>query len=328
MLVIIGIQLICSDLTTTIGNPVEYSNKNPDEDRIIATIPPNTKYLDFIPNKISRKGNEQNQPGSYVPIKTLTLHSNNWTVKVRVTKMGQIKNYKNTRGEGRVVSLELIDEEGTQIMGALFNQAIDAHFNKIQEGGVYLITNGAVKMSCKKFTSINNDFFINIEQNTRIAPAYDDRSIKSTEEIFVPIEKIKNLQNGAIINVVGVVKSLSKTVEITARAGNTCTKRTFKLFDDSNSDIEVLLWKNFTSLNFRTGQIVIMKNMRVGLYYGRQISTMDHSVILIQPNHERAKKLAAWIASQPHLQKVKSSIAQIKKCHRVLYNSLLIFNSA
>jgi replication factor A1 len=36
-----------------------------------------------------------------------------WRIKARMTKKGEKRNWKNDRGEGYLMNIEMIDEEGT-----------------------------------------------------------------------------------------------------------------------------------------------------------------------------------------------------------------------
>jgi len=38
-----------------------------------------------------------------------------WRIKARVTKKGEKRTWKNDKGEGYLINIDLIDEEGTQI---------------------------------------------------------------------------------------------------------------------------------------------------------------------------------------------------------------------
>lgn len=67
---------------------------------------------------------------NYRPIRSLTLFGTDWTIKARITMKGEIKHWKNQRGEGYLLPFELIDEDGVQICATLFNDAVDK-FNPI-----------------------------------------------------------------------------------------------------------------------------------------------------------------------------------------------------
>lgn len=45
------------------------------------------------------------------PLVSLNPYQGNWTIKVSVTNKGNMRTYKNARGEGCVFNVELTDEE-------------------------------------------------------------------------------------------------------------------------------------------------------------------------------------------------------------------------
>lgn len=45
------------------------------------------------------------------PLVSLNPYQGSWTIKVRVTSKGNMRTYKNARGEGCVFNVELTDEE-------------------------------------------------------------------------------------------------------------------------------------------------------------------------------------------------------------------------
>ena len=49
----------------------------------------------------------------YTPIRVLNQFSTDWRIRARVTKKGEQKQWKNQKGEGVLMNIELIDKEGT-----------------------------------------------------------------------------------------------------------------------------------------------------------------------------------------------------------------------
>ena len=44
------------------------------------------------------------------PISSLTPYQNRWTIRARVTSKSNIKTWSNSRGEGKLFNIELVDE--------------------------------------------------------------------------------------------------------------------------------------------------------------------------------------------------------------------------
>ena len=53
------------------------------------------------------------------PLVSLNPYQGNWTIKVSVTSKGNMRTYKNARGEGCVFNVELADED---VRSSLFDQ--------------------------------------------------------------------------------------------------------------------------------------------------------------------------------------------------------------
>ncbi len=287
ILIIDSLKKISSDYAYTIGQPVDY----------VSILPPVSAPSAPTP--------QSHAPPVYRPISSLSLYSTDWTIKVRLTKKGEIKTYKNQRGSGHILPLELLDEDGTQIIAALFNQSIDQYYETLHEGKVYLISNGSVKLSPKKYTSIVNDYSIVLDSASSIVPAEDDGKIKPQVFSYVPIGGIKDLPSGSVIDVIGVIKTISSPVEFATKEGSKSPMRSIRVFDDSGAEIEIMMWKSFAVESLQEGQVVAIKNVRVGQFNGKQLSTLDQSIVYSHVSHERARFLEDWVKKQqPDLTKL------------------------
>lgn len=47
-----------------------------------------------------------------------------WTIRVRATAKPQVRNYSNSRGSGKLMSVEFVDKSG-EIRATAFNEAAD-----------------------------------------------------------------------------------------------------------------------------------------------------------------------------------------------------------
>ena len=70
--------------------------------------------------------------GGFIPIANLSPSLRwDWRIKARVTKKGEKRTWKNDKGEGYLINVDLIDEEGTQIQGTLFKEIADKYFDML-----------------------------------------------------------------------------------------------------------------------------------------------------------------------------------------------------
>lgn len=64
-------------------------------------------------------------------ISNLTPYQNKWVIKARVISKTSIRKWNNQRGEGKLFSMDLMDESG-EIRATCFNDAVDKFFEMIQ----------------------------------------------------------------------------------------------------------------------------------------------------------------------------------------------------
>jgi replication factor A1 len=104
--------------------------------------------------------------GIVYPIEGISIFSNKWTIKVRVTHKSEIKTWHNRNGEGKLFSVTLLDGTG-EIKCTGFNDQCDAFHDVFQEGCVYYITTPCrVTQSKKQYSNIAHDYELSLERET------------------------------------------------------------------------------------------------------------------------------------------------------------------
>ena len=98
---------------------------------------------------------------------------NKWTIKARVIQKSPIKTWINSRGEGRLFSMSLVDETG-EIRATAFNNECDENYEKIEVGKVFYISNGSLKPANELYNACNNDYEMTLEKSTVITPCMDE----------------------------------------------------------------------------------------------------------------------------------------------------------
>ena len=61
----------------------------------------------------------------------ISFSQSRWTVKVRVTNKSDIRTWSNSRGEGKLFSLDMMDETG-EIRATAFNAECDKFYHMIE----------------------------------------------------------------------------------------------------------------------------------------------------------------------------------------------------
>jgi hypothetical protein len=111
------------------------------------------------------------------PIEAISPYSNKWTMKARCTSKSSIKTWHNKNGEGKLFSVNLLDDSG-EIRATGFNDQCDALYDLFQEGSVYYISSPCrVQIAKKQFTNLNNDYELTFEKDTLVEKVNEASSL-------------------------------------------------------------------------------------------------------------------------------------------------------
>ncbi|XP_073016639.1 replication protein A 70 kDa DNA-binding subunit B-like [Primulina eburnea] len=242
------------------------------------------------------------------PLVSLNPYQGNWTIKVRVTSKGNMRFYKNARGEGCVFNVELTDEDGTQIQATMFNEAARKFYDKFQMGKVYFISKGTLKVANKQFKTVQNDYEMTLNENSEVEEVFNEAAfIPETKFNFVPIDELGPYVHGReLVDVIGVVQDVSPTMSIRRKSNNeSVPKRDITIADETKKTVVVSLWNDLAT---NVGQelldiadkspIVAIKSLKVGDFQGVSLSTLSKSVLVVNPATPEAKKLRSWFESE------------------------------
>ncbi|KAI7985352.1 Replication protein A 70 kDa DNA-binding subunit B [Camellia lanceoleosa] len=242
------------------------------------------------------------------PLVSLNPYQGNWTIKVRVTGKGNMRTYKNARGEGCVFNVELTDEDGTQIQATMFNEAAKKFFDKFQLGKVYYISKGTLKVANKQFKTVQNDYEMTLNENSEVEEASNEAAfIPETKFNFVPIDELGPYVNSnELVDVIGVVQNVSPTMSIRRKINNeTVPKRDITIADETKKTVVVSLWNDLAT---NIGQelldmsdkspVVAIKSLKVGDFQGVSLSALSKSIVVVNPDTPESKKLRSWYDSE------------------------------
>ncbi|KAJ7537757.1 hypothetical protein O6H91_11G021100 [Diphasiastrum complanatum] len=243
-------------------------------------------------------------PARVVPIAALNPYQGRWTIKARVTAKGELRRFHNARGEGKVFHFDLLDADGGEIRATCFNNVADQFYDHIELGRLYLISKGSLKASQRSFNHLKNEWEIFLESTSTVEPCFDeDGSIPQQQFDFRPIGEIENLENNAMVDVIGVVVAVNPTSTIMRKNGVETQKRTLQLRDNSGKSVEVTIWGAFCS---REGQelqalcdsgqypILAVKAGRVSDFSGKSVGTISTTQLLINPDIPAAHRVREW----------------------------------
>lgn len=222
-----------------------------------------------------------------------------WSIKARVSYKGDLRTWEKPKSSGKLFSVHFLDETG-EIKANAFNTVAEKFYDMLQENQVYYITKGIIQTAKKQFSSLPNDYEINLEKDTIIEPANDDNGVPQMQFNFVNLDNIQNLQTNEIIDVLGIIKSVDEKKEIVAKkTGKTFDRRDITIVDDSQFAISVALWNKIArDFNLDVGTPIAIKGCKVNEYRGKQLSMVPSAIILPNPDIPKAYKLKGWFDNE------------------------------
>ncbi|XP_008557136.1 replication protein A 70 kDa DNA-binding subunit [Microplitis demolitor] len=259
-----------------------------------------------------RRLNESLNSGASImtsPIAALSPYQNKWVIKARVASKSDIRTWSNSRGDGKLFNMTLVDESG-EIRCTGFTDTVDKFYNTIEVGQIYYISRGILKVANKNFNTTNNDYEMTLNIDTEIIPCHDTcEDIPMMNYNFVNISEVENLPKDQIIDVLAVVKSFENVQNLTSRnTGRELRKRDVHLVDTSNTLITLTLWgTQAETFDGSNNPVIALKGVRIGEFQsGKNLSTISSTAMQLDPDIPDAHRLRAWFLNEGQREEAKS----------------------
>jgi replication factor A1 len=234
------------------------------------------------------------------PIEGLSPYAHKWTIKARVTHKSDIRTWHKQNSEGKLFSVNLLDESG-EIKATGFNEQCDLLYERFQEGSVYYISSPCrVDFAKKQFSNLPNDYELTFERDTAVEKAEDQENVPQVRYNFTNIGGLQDIKKDSTIDVIGVLKEVAEVTQITSKTTQKpFDKRELTLVDDSGYSVRLTIWgKTATSFDASPEAIVAFKGTKVGDFGGRSLSLLSSGSMAIDPDIPEAHKLKGWYDSQ------------------------------
>lgn len=249
--------------------------------------------------------NQNTSNGSLYPIEALSPYAHKWTIRARVTHKSDIKSWHNKNGEGRLFSVNLLDESG-EIRATAFsssNDNFDTLHELLQEGGVYYISSPCqVKIAKKQFSQLNNDYELTFERDTRVEKAEDQDSVPQVKYNFTSIGDLASVEKDTTIDTIGILKEVGEVSQITSKTtSKPYDKRDLTLVDNTLHSVRLTIWGNqATTFDAPVESVIAFKGVKVSDFGGRSLSLLSSGSMTISPDIDEAHKLKGWYDAQGH----------------------------
>lgn len=239
------------------------------------------------------------------PLKALNPYQNQrWTVKARVVHKSDVKTWNNDKGSGRLLSVDILDAEGTKMRVTMFNQEIDNFEPLLQVGKSIYLSKAQVKVANKKFNNLGTDYELTLDKSTIIEPAPDASDIPLQTFKFTSIADLNGYAADRIVDVIGYVKEVGDLQQINTKRGSQLSKRNVTLVDSSMASIELTMWGKHAETVNPEG-ILAVQGAKVSDWNAKTLGTTQQSLIESNPDLPEAHKLRAWyLANRDHLESV------------------------
>lgn len=237
-------------------------------------------------------------PGCVVhPISSLTPYQNRWMIRVRVTNKSGIRKWSNSKGEGKLFSVDLLDESG-EIKATGFNDAVDRFYDLLETGKVYYFSKASLKSANKLYSSLKNNYEMSLNNDTIITLCTEDVDLPQVQFNFVNIGDLENVNKDALVDIIGVVKTAADVMQITTKATNRqVSKRELSVVDRSETSVNVTLWgdqaESFEK-HVNSSPVIAVKGAKVSDFGGRSLSVLNSSLFNVNPDIEEAHLLRGW----------------------------------
>lgn len=312
ILILLSLEVLSSPLPHRVGNPQNIEAAKPESAMTSVPAPVDTKPAASVPSvgaqalsgshgmASASRGVTKSSSGMPVyPIEALSPYQNKWTIKARVTLKTDIKHWSNARGDGKLFSVNLLDESG-EIRATAFNDAVDRFYPMLQENKVYFISKAKVTIAKKQFSTLPNEYEISLESSSEIEECAEASDVPEVKYNFVPIDQLMSVEPNQTTDVITILDSYSDVSELVSKATQRpVKKRDLTLIDSSGMSVRMTLWgqqaENFEkSIAGEEKPVLAFKGVKVSDFGGRSLSMFSSSTMSVNPDIPESHGLRGW----------------------------------
>jgi len=241
------------------------------------------------------------------PISSLNPYMGAWCVKAKLASKGNVRTFRNAKGEGKVMTVELVDEAGTAIQATVWKDAIDKYDEMLTVGKVYYVAKGSLRPANKQYSSCNNDYEMSLDGRCEIEPCLDPVDVSKMARAYelVKIDQLAGkIGTRGSVDVLAVVQSVGELGAVRRKSDNEeIQRRDVVLADDTGKSVTLTLWNALAveqgaQLAAMSNPVVAVRGLRVTDYNGVSLSTVARSEMFVEPSSaDIADRVAALRAA-------------------------------
>jgi len=234
------------------------------------------------------------------PIREMTTYSSRtWVIMARVTAKAPMKSYSTAARSGSLFSIDLLDKDGGEIRASFFNKSAEKFFPLIEQGKVYKLSRGNVKVANRKYSTINHTYELSFDEDAIIELQDDESGIEAIKFNFSRIRDIQTKQPPCSVDLIGVVREIKKQSKVNSKQGAPLDLKVVVVVDSTDCAVEVNLWQDaankFEDAVLGAKPVVAFKGLSVREYNGgRQLSTGPASQLELNPTLPETAELRTW----------------------------------
>ncbi|KAJ1928650.1 Replication factor A protein 1 [Tieghemiomyces parasiticus] len=241
-------------------------------------------------------------PAVICPIRSLNPYQNKWTIRARVVHKSDMRFWNNARGEGKLFSVNLLDESG-EIKATAFNEMADTLMNQLQEGKVYYFSNARVNMARAQFNNTKNEYELSLDRGTEVVPCNEPAAdVPSVRLDLVGLDKLMDYEKDASVDAIGVLHEVGDLNEFVSKTTQKpLSKRDLTLIDMSQQAVRLTVWgKQAQEFAVEDHAVLAVKGAKVGDFGGRTLSLLSSSTMTVNPDIPEAHRLRGWYDAERH----------------------------
>eukprot|EP01070_Trichotokara_eunicae_P003545 Trichotokara_eunicae@DN3441_c0_g1_i5.p1 len=191
--------------------------------------------------------------GRYTPICQLNTYTPRWSILAKVVEK-QSQTFKKNEKNGNILSVDLMDTEGSTIRAKLWNDSADKWEKILEKNKVYSFSKGRINVANPKFNPLPHQYELSFEANAEIVLKPEKISEFSSVKVAAPRYEFQTLRdifnspkelpfNADVLVFVTDVRP-SEQIQSKRNPSETITRRIISVVDASEFELSITLWED------------------------------------------------------------------------------------